>query len=216
MYHWNNCWPYDKKVNIDAIIHKLNNELLSQYNVVLLNLEQPHQWSYEKQIALTEYVQQNLKTNNIYFPHIMRDPLNWIASYVFKYHPKNDIEIQERYEAIQEWLWDIWTADFQNWKSAELAIDYNQFVQFSDYRNDIASKLKLQWDKKLDHEALNTLWQHDEVPVPSSFDMQLVNSGQISPKDMKVLQRYQYIKCIWNQIPDSIQKISKAHWNIVC
>jgi hypothetical protein len=211
-YHWNNCWNDDRPLECELIITKLKKLSTCGKELVIFNLEQPHQAS-EKNLKDIFNAASGYK--NSFAPHSIRDPLNWVASYIFKTIKNTSItEINRVYDKYCDWWWDIYAKDYYNWLTCEFPINYNVFVKSFDYRKNIAKTVGLDLDQSIDDNVLNTLFHWNKHCPPSSFDVERIKNGIITAKEMDVEHRYHKIAFLYNKIPNHIKEIAEKTWNL--
>lgn len=195
-YFVNNCFPFlDKPFDCSFVLDFMPKE---DHDAVVFSLEPFHLMSDEQFGTIKKFAEKNF--SNSYFPLLIRDPLNWYASYAMKDNSKRE-NVLKWVELHYDLLWKMFRSALKEYHLSDLGINFNTFVSSEDYRHSIAVKLDKRFDSVKDKEIMNTLWKPKDVNRPSSFDFESITAGEKQPKDMKVLERYLKVSFIFDTFP---------------
>jgi hypothetical protein len=147
----------------------------------------------------------------LHLPFLMRDPLCWMASFLYK--DGTNIESAGRtYRRSGARLWQHWLDKHTAWRKSSLRVNFDRFVADIGYRQELASAMGRTFSPEVDRQVMGSLWHHPAVYAPSSFDTERVRSGQIQPGQMKVLERWQALTPLLREPPpDKIMSLH-ARW----
>jgi hypothetical protein len=206
----NNCCPKSFQTK-DQVIEAISQQL---DDVVIFSFEVPQYFSQKEINAILVSCK---SYQRVHAPFIIRDPLNWMASMLYKQSvPPTGKQVSGDYAKNSKKYWDFWLQCFKLWEKSPMRVDFNKFVASKQYRKDIAAKMGLKFNLRSDDKILNTLWMHKDVNPPSSFDTQAVQLSEIQPKEMRVLERYKKVLHIFEKygIPAIITEKASQHWGV--
>jgi len=191
--------------------------LLDTTDVAVCNCEEPYRFP----MADVAIFKRNCEVVGREFTSIMlmRDPLNWMASYLKMqqaFEDASDFTQAESYQLHAPTWWHWYRIAWEQAQESDVLIDYVMFVTSKEYRQDIAKKLKLMFDDTRDKYVLNSFWGPPKLKRPSSFDTDNVLAGAMEPRDMDVTQRYQHYADTFRilGVPDDILALSEERWGI--
>jgi hypothetical protein len=133
----------------------------------IMNIEDPDMPKIHRSENMLWYFRQNLHNEESHHFTVVRDPLNWLASYL-----ASPLRTCDPQEAVGRYLHTLF------WPCGRL-ISYNGWFLNEQYRRDIASAFGLEF----------TDAGKDKLPFPSSFDE---NMYADRASEMKVLDRYKH------------------------
>jgi hypothetical protein len=210
----NNCYPkhFKSKEEVVAAILGRSDPL------VIFSFEHPQclaNSEFDEMLAPCRH-----KYTNAYAPFILRDPYNWMASFLYKQpvHPTKE-ELEASYSCNGDAYWDIWLQCFDLWSESRIRISFNEFVSNKEFRKNLAREMGLVFDPVRDNDVLSILWQHEEIqPIPSSFDAAAIEAREMQPKEMQVFGRYKKVEWLFEEhgIPQGVVEKAKDHWEISC
>jgi hypothetical protein len=115
----------------------------------------------------------NPRFENITKLSLLRDPLNWMASYAklragFKLlgiknqHGAKTSQIYSNYTVYHEEYWNRWYRSYLRWKETptQYRVNYNTFITDEHYRQNLAKALSLTWNETADKKSLSKEARH--------------------------------------------------------
>ena len=136
--------------------------------------------------------------------HLLRDPLNWMASYaklragyklfgMSRQHDASKSDVYQNYSKFHAEYWQRWYRSFQLWTNSPdtVLINYNQFIVDVAYRQRLAGELGLNWQEQQDSSALAKQARHG-----SSFE----THGK-TPEAASHLNRFDYLLPLFMALP---------------
>lgn len=194
-YFINDIYPFDKPFDTNYVLNILKKIEYSKYDAVIVSFENLQVISDSDINQIINYGKSlNCK---LYLPVLLRDPLNWYASYVAKL--SNNLDK----------VWDLYLSGLKLWLKSDFPINFNIFIRSLYYRRELAFKLGKTLDLTKDKKVLNTLWKIPQVSIASSYDEENVKKG-LQPKNMKVTERYKHFGVI--KVPEEISKHTDKIW----
>lgn len=174
------------------------------YEAVICTTELPQHWNDRYVARLFE----GMGGNRQFSFYLIRDPFNWMSSFLRIY--KKDENMETVYREEKDRMWNWWLKTYFEWKQADHPINYNLFVSSLDYRQYHTSLLGKVFDIDKDKTVMETLATHPAVWKPSSFD------DGIPPKEMKIFERYKVDLDLYNKygIPEEVQQIALIEWGL--
>ena len=173
--------------------NKINKKMNKGVDAIIVLCEDPCQ--AHNNLAFQIVNELNISAN-IYEFLLVRDPYNWIASYIRRY----SVDTKRRevhgstffndYNKNSMTYFKLWLEVQAKTKKYTMRICYNCFMNQGYFRKAIANVLHRTLYSKKEADVFNTM-----AHTGSSFDLQAINDKSIEPKQMAVFHRWhKYLK----------------------
>jgi hypothetical protein len=166
----------------------------------------------------------NPRFKNIARLSLIRDPLNWMASYAklragFKLfgmqnqHGAKTSQIYSNYTMYHEEYWNRWYRSYLRWKDTpeKYRVHYNLFISDVNYRQNLAQTLGLAWNKADDEKLMSKQAKHGSSFTKEDSSSTFLNRfGYMIPMFMAHPLPYHIIKAAKDDFPVIYEVYEKA------